>query len=451
MSVRTLSNRSFIKGSTITFLSGIISLVVGIGTTVVLARFLGPEGRGIYAIANLLPAFIVTFGNLGIGSATVYYVARGDFRRQEILGNNVLLSLVMGGLGVVAGFVVVLLFRETVFPNVGTPFLLLALSLVPVMIFFNYIQSVLLGAQQIAEYNYVQIMYSALFLAFGSLALVWLNSGVTGAILSDFLAYLVVVVLVFQLARKLTGGVDLTPNRFYIKQAVSYGVQVHLSNILAFLNYRVDMFMVNWFLGPAAVGFYAVGVGMVEKLWLISQSAAIVLYPKVAAERDDARLKIFTPLVARTVLWTTALAALMLALLSRWILLVLYSEAFLPAADALQALLAGVVTLGAGRVLANDMSGRGFPQLNIYSSAIAVITNVVLNIIWIPQYGIVGAAWASTVSYTVLFLSVLMFYCHLSGNSWAKVVFPQRGDWALYWQTSKAFYRWALAKVRLVL
>jgi len=427
-----MSNGKFVRETTVTFTSGILNLCLGIGASVILARALGPEGRGIYALAMLLPSLIVTFGNLGIGPATVYYVARGELRRQEILGTNVLLSVGIGGIGVLAGLIVVLFFRENVFPGVAPGYLLLALVLVPVEVFFSYVRYVLLGAQRIKEFNYVQIAQSVLFLGFVALALLGLKAGVTGAILAGLFTWLVVDALVFHLARRVAGGVDFKPNSSYIKQATAYGIQAHLSNILGFLNYRVDMFLVNGFLGPAAVGLYAVGVGLVERLWMISQAASTVLFPRVAAEKEEDRRKEFTPLVARTVLWTTALGALLLALLSRWIVLLLYSEAFLPAVSALQALLVGIVALSAGRVLSNDIAGRGFPGLNIYTGLAAVATNIVLNLLWIPRYGIVGAAWASTASYTVSFLSALFFYCWLSGNRWIKVVFPQPGDWMIY-------------------
>ena len=432
----------FVKETTVTSASSFLSLLLGVGTSVVLARALGPEGRGIYALAMLLPSLIVTFGNLGIGPATVYYVARGEFRRQEILGNNVLLSVGIGGIGVLAGLIVVLFFREKVFPGVAPGYLLLALVLVPMEVLSSYLRYVLLGAQRIKEFNYVQIAQSVLFLGFITLALLGLKAGVTGAILAELFTWVIVDALVFRLARQVAGGVDLKPNSSYIKRATTYGIQAHLSNILGFLNYRVDMFLVNGFLGPAAVGLYAVGVVLVEKLWMVSQAASTVLFPRVAAENEEQRRKEFTPLVARTLLWTTALGALVLALLARWIVLLLYSEAFLPAVGALQALLVGIVALSAGRVLANDIAGRGFPGLNIYTGLAAVATNVVLNLLWIPRYGIVGAAWASTVSYTVSFFSNLFFYCRLSRNSWSEVVLPQRGDWALYLRVGLAFWQW---------
>lgn len=442
-----MSKGKFVQETAITFVSGVLSLFIGVITSVILARVLGPEGRGIYALAVLLPSLIVTFGNLGIGPATVYYVARGEFRREEILGNNILLSIGIGGAGILAGLMVVHFSREALFPNVPPAYLILALALVPGEIFFSYVNYVLLGAQRIKEFNYRQVLQSTLFLGFITLGLLVLKGKVREAILAGLLTWGIVDILVFRLVKRVAGGVSFKPNLSYVKCAVTYGLQAHIANILGFLNYRVDMFLINWFLGPAAVGLYAVGVGLVEKLWMVSHAASTVLFPRVAAESEEERQKEFTPLVARTVLWTTAFGALVLALFGRWIVLLLYSKAFLPAVSALQALLVGVVTLSAGRVLANDIAGRGFPGLNIYTSSAAVLTNVILNLLWIPRYGIVGAAWASTASYTVSFFGALFFYCRLSGNRWTSVVLPQRGDWVVYLKTGRTLWEWLGAKV----
>jgi O-antigen/teichoic acid export membrane protein len=446
-----MSSGEFVRGTTVTFIGGILNLLLGIGASTILARVLGPEGRGIYALAALLPSLIVTFGNLGIGPATVYYVARGEFRREEVLGNNVLLSIGINGIGVPAGLFMIFFFREIVFPGVPPSYLFLALVLAPVEFFFSYVNYTLLGAQCIKEFNYVQIVRSVLFLAFIAFALLVVRGGVSGAILAGLFTWLTVDAMVFRLALRIAGGVDLKPNISYMKRVTKYGVQAHLASVLGFLNYRVDMFLINGFLGPGAVGFYSVGVGLVEKLWMISQAASTVLFPRIAAESEEQRRKEFTPLVARAVLWTTALGALALIPLSRWIVILLYSEAFLPAVDALQALLVGIVLLSVWRLLANDIAGRGFPELNIYTSLAAVVTNVVFNLLWTPCYGIEGAAWASTVSYAVSFFGALFFYCRLSGNPWTVVLLPQRGDWVLYRRTMVALEQWAHTKVRRVL
>lgn len=429
----------FIKETAATFISGIINLIIGIGISVILARVLGPEQRGIYAMATLFPSLIVTFGNLGIGPATAYYVARGSFSRREILGNSVLLSWGIGGIGIIIGLVIVSFCREVIFPKVSEVYLLVAIILIPLEVFFSYVRYVLLGAQRIKDFNYVQVVQSVLTFIFILCALLGLKMGVTGAILAMALTFMLVNGLTYKIAKKISGGIDFHINSLYLRSTIKYGIKVHLSNVLGFLNYRVDMFILNWFLGPSSVGLYAVGVSLVEKLWMVSQAASTVIFPRVAAETKNDKLRDFTPLVVKTVLWISVLGAMILALFSRRIVLLLYSKDFLPSVSALQALLVGTIALSAGRVLANDIAGRGFPSLNIYTGIVAVLINIILNLLFIPRYEIVGAAWASTVSYVVSFLGYLFFYCRVSGNKFTKVLFIQHSDLIIYKQKLNLF------------
>ena len=441
----------FVKRTGGTFGARTISLIAGITTSIILARLLGPEGKGVYTIAALLPALIVTFANLGIGPATVYYVARGRYLRQEIVGNNIVSALVIGTLGVLGGLIVVLFFQKNVFPGVAQGYLLLALALIPGSLLFSYLQTILLGAQRFKEYNLIALIQPLLFLAFIVIALWILKTGIVGALVAGVSAWLLTDIVLLLWVRKVAGGVSFKLNLTYLRKASIYGIQAHLGNILAFLNYRIDIFLVNGFLGPTAVGFYSIGVGLVEKLWLLPQAASTVLFPRVAAETDEQRSKDFTPLVARTVLWVTALGALVILLLSRWLIILLYSTAYLPSVKPLQFLLPGIVALSVAAVLANDIAARGRPILNTYAGAAGLVTNVVLNLLWIPRYGIAGAAAASTASYTVILILRLLFYCSLTGNSLTKTLLPQKNDWSLYWNAWLTLAQWIKDKVKVAL
>ena len=88
----------------------------------------------------------------------------------------------------------------------------------------------------------------------------------------------------------------------YIKEAFGYGVKVYLGNIIGLLHYRVDLLLLNIFMNPAAVGIYSIAVAIADKLWMISQSAGLVLFPRVSSETDENRLSKLTPLVCRSIL-----------------------------------------------------------------------------------------------------------------------------------------------------
>jgi len=441
----------FAKDTTITFVTRILTLILGLVSSVIIARFLGPEGKGVYALAVLLPSLIVTFANLGIGQAAVYYIGRGKYPPKEIFGNNIILSLVLGTFSVIIGLLIVFFFQNLVFPGIARCYLLLMLVLIPLDLFFSYVNMMLLGLQRIKEYNAISIGKTITFLGLIAIALWGLKIDIIGAILANIMATLLADVLLLFKAKRVANGISFQLNKAYIKESFLYGIKAQLSNILSFLYLRLDIFLIGALMSPLAVGYYSVAVGIAEKLWLIPQSASTVLFPKVASEKDEKRRKEFTPLVSRATLFVTSLGALAVYFLSRWVILFLFSKAYLPAVRALQILLLGIVATSGSMPLGNDLAARGKPILNAYCNMVAVIVNLSLNLIWIPKFGIEGAAWATSVSYGIAFIGRILLYCRLSGNRWTIVVFPQRGDWALYWKTAASLGRWAWAKVRVVL
>ncbi|NPA93750.1 MAG: flippase [Chloroflexi bacterium] len=429
------NKQGFVRGMAITMGSRLIALVIGLGASAVLARALGPEGKGMYALAVLLPSMIVALGSFGLDSATIYYTAREEISWRIILGNNVVLSFVQGFLGILAGFIIVRVFHENLFKDIAISILNFSLVLIPINFFFHSVRYILWGAQRVKEFNQVILIQRGIFFILSVVVLWAFNMGVIGAIGATFISILAAAVLAFHWAKMISGGVVLSLNPVYIRKAFTYGFQAYLANILGFLNYRADMFLVNWLMGPAAAGLYGTGVDIIERGWLISQVAGAMIFPRVAAAKNSRTKLLLTPLVARTVFWITAGGVVVLVFISDWLVYFLYSEAFLPAARALRGLAIGVISLSVGRVLSNDIAGRGRPVFNIYVGLATIVVNVILNFLWIPRYGIEGAAWASSVSYTISFLGALYFYCRLSGNHWTMIIFPQKEDLVIYYKT----------------
>jgi len=56
----------------------------------------------------------------------------------------------------------------------------------------------------------------------------------------------------------------------------------------------------------------------------------------------------------------------------------------------------------------------------------------ILNVLWIPKFGISGAAWATSISYTFAFIMTTIVYSKVSGNSATEIIFIQKSDIALY-------------------
>jgi O-antigen/teichoic acid export membrane protein len=180
------------------------------------------------------------------------------------------------------------------------------------------------------------------------------------------------------------------------------------------------------------VGFYVISVGIAEKLWMLSQTVSTVLYPKLASMKDEGEKNRFTPVISRNVLLITVAGAFAIFLLSKWLILLLFSEEYLPSIRPLQVLLIGVIALSVTRLLSSDIDARGKPIINTYIGFIVVITNMILNILLIPKFGIMGAAWATSISYSLNLIVKLFVYCRLSGNPVADVIMFKKSDIKLY-------------------
>ena len=429
-----MSNK-FIKNTTITFATRILNLLLGTGASVIIARVLGPSGKGIYSLVLLLPAMIFMFSHLGIGAATVYYVAQKKYSVKDIFNSNIVLGLLISILSILAGLIIIFFFQDEIVPGVPKKYLLLALLLLPLKIFTEYIINILLGLQKIKKFNLINPARTLTFLVLIIILLLGFGFGIMAAIVASIISLVVSGSLTFYWTFKETNiltKISLKLNKSYIKNIFSYVFKTYLSAIFNLLHLRFDMFMINLYLTPMAVGFYSIAVGLTEKLWLISQSAGLVLFPRVSSEKDPKKFKQFTPLVFRTSILLTAGAAIILFFWGHQVIMVLFSKSFSSSIQPFKILLIGIIATSGSRILGNDLFGRGKPMLNTYAAAVSVILNISLNIFWIPRWGIIGAAWATAISYNITLLMTIIMYSRVSGNSLAKIIFIQKSDLHLY-------------------
>jgi Na+-driven multidrug efflux pump len=95
-------------------------------------------------------------------------------------------------------------------------------------------------------------------------------------------------------------------------------------------------------------------------------------------------------------------------------------------------LLIGTFVISGWEILANDFAARGKPILNTYIIGISVLINVVLNILFIPKWGISGAAMATAISYFFMFFVTVIVYSKISGNKIKNIIFLQKKDLWVY-------------------
>ncbi len=402
--------------------------VLLLATNVVAARFLGPTGRGQYALAVTVATIAFTLGNLGISPASTFLVARKVFPPASALATTIWVSVISGSAAAGLAGALVIQAHGHLLHGIPISYLLISLSAVPFAVLVLNVQGIFLGLERFGDYNVVTVVQSGLIFLSLTFALTTAGAGVSGAVVGFAASIAVVSAVSTGRAYRVVGSQHFRASRAYARAAVRYGIKVHLSNVLSLLGYRVDLFIINLVINPASVGLYVIAVATAERIWMLSLAASSVILPRVASERDEDVRRAMTPAVARTTLWLTALGAAVLFVLSDWLVVALYSSAFRDAVRPLQLLLPGIVLFAPARVLANDLAGRGRPGVNAACGAAGLTANVALNVVLLPRYGVDGASIASTVSYALVFGLTVIAYCTLSRNSLAAIVLPKRAD-----------------------
>jgi O-antigen/teichoic acid export membrane protein len=395
-------------GSTV--LSQAMILLVSLVTTAITARWLGPEGKGNLALALLIPGMLSLFLGFGLNTANVYFTGSRRLPITALIANSMVFSL----LGTLLGFLIVLLlvsFRvlPVIVPGVPVRHVLLGMLTLPLGLLISNLSSVLLGLRRIMTLNILSVLQAALAVPLLFLFVVWLGMGVPGAILVPLVASaLIVAGNAFCLRRE---GVAFWPrwDLRVIRPTLAYGMKGYVGNLLQFFNYRLDAFIVNAFVGPAGVGIYGAAVLMAELLWHLPNSVGFVIFPK-AVSTDHTAMNRFTPRVFWIVLAISSVGAMGLALFGKLAIRLVFSDAFLAAYVPLLVLLPGVVLLGVGKVLTNDIAGRGYPHYNSIVAGLTLVITVALDLLLIPRMGVLGAAMASSVAYSSTFLLATVFY-----------------------------------------
>ena len=419
----------FVRDTIITFSATILGVILALISTVLVARVLGPEGKGGYTLLLLIPNMLGMAGNLGLAIANAYFGGSKKAGWSELVSNSLISGLVVGT-ALAGGFAAYYFaFHPHFLREIEWKWLVAALPMVPLDLLRTYFNHCLLGQKRIRAYNAMQVVPGLLSLVLVAIAL-GLNGGVLGVLLTVDVSVGFSAVLSLWLVLRVTKLTWSFHPRLFV-DSVKYGMQGHFGNIIQFFNYRLDTLMLAYFMDVADVGYYSIAVTLAEALWYLPSTVGTMIFARtIGLSSDEANRT--TPRICRNTLLITLLASLAVFLLGRYVILLLYGSEFLPSVRPLWILLPGIVSLSVYKVLGNEIAGRGKPVINSIALGVSLVVNFFLNWLLIPRWGISGAAFASTVSYTVTAVMTLVVFTRMSGNSWFDTIVVKGEDLKIY-------------------
>lgn len=411
------------------FATRVATFGLALAATFALARLLGPDGRGIYYIVLLTPTLGFAIAQLGLPAAMTFFAGRG--RSVASLQRVGLITALGASAFVLAATLLLLPALETnVLRTAPDGPLRLMLVALPIQFALSLTSSLLYGRQDVRNLNLILIAQGVAALL-GILVFVGLlNLAVEGAVaaylISNGLAAVALIVEVRRLGLGATGD-GTTGEPIGVREFVSYGLRLYPQNVTSFFSYRADVFLLSLLLGdPVAIGLYSLSVNLAELAFYVPDSVAAVFYPRVAGSpRDEADRS--APIVGRQTILMTVLAIAALipaAIVAVRVLL----PAFVACLPAFFVLMPGILALSLSKILASYLTGIAHPRPVALAAIAALIINLSLNLLFIPRWGIVGAAGASVVSYSAHAAMLLAASSRLSGSRPRAFVVPTRTE-----------------------
>jgi O-antigen/teichoic acid export membrane protein len=417
----------------ILFATSVLTTGIAFLIGLMLARLLGPAGKGDFYLLTLLPATLTVLIQLGLPQAFGYFAARGQ--TVGINAKSVVLTVALGFPALLVTILLIPILRTTIMDFLDPYEIILGVCVLPLLLMATFTTGTLLGRQAVRWYASVNIGLTIASLCIYVTIVGILGFGLVGAL------WAAVLVACIGPAGYLIGSMRATrrianPQRVTYRELLRYGLPLYPGNLTQYFSARVDVYLLAWLLpNPAApLGLYSMAVTMAQTVFFFPTAVSTIFFPYVVeASREDSGRHV--AMVSRVTLIVTAGFALALAPAATVMIHVIL-PAFEGALPAFYILLPAIVSLSLVRVLSSYLAGLAMTGWLSSVNVASLGLNVVANLILIPPLGIVGAALASLISYSASALALSVRASRLSEGSVSDFWIPRPGDVRFAFETT---------------
>ncbi|MSR75241.1 MAG: hypothetical protein EXS14_07215 [Planctomycetes bacterium] len=424
------------------FATKALGLLLMFVSGVLLARTLGPAGKGSVDVALSLFALLMLLYP-SLEEPQLLLLARDASCAGRLVGNALLAALLLGSviwvvfeLAFTADTGVLGFLHPRAAANGADVFTLRWLVLAaPFEILARVLAGVLQGRRNMRAFNAVHLARNSALLLAVILLAVATDGGVRGAVqawaLSSVAAALCALVGVMRDAGIRATGFGIGFPLLWAQ--ISGGLRVQGAVVAAAVILSGDQLILWHFHGAGAVGPYALAAALSGQLRRFVVQPVKEMLGSALAQHAGDRVALATSIASgsRRVVALLLPPTLLLALLAWPLLRGVYGEGFMIGSVPLLILLPGGLMWACAVVLSWWLVAQNrLVLLTLIGLGIAAV-NVALNLLLIPQQGAVAAAWTSTACYALHLLVLALIFRAGGGCGWRGLL-PGAADFALW-------------------
>jgi O-antigen/teichoic acid export membrane protein len=370
-----------------------------------LVRVIGEGQYGYYALvmATFLP--LRKLFNMGLFEASKTYVTRAEGDVETTLTTS---SVLLHTAALVVGVpvLVLVILALPVEPVLQTSYLVIIPALVGEQL-YNFGRGVLhsRGRESLVE---PLIPLRSVILAAVGLWLAHQGYGVPGVFAGFAAGFMIAGVGAMVLAVREVGvpvRALITVDRESLQTLIRFGVPSMAMGIAIIGLYKTDVLLVGYFLSSTQTGYYRAALQVSEFIWVVAVAMEMMMIQTTTGLWSDGEHDKITELLGRMIKYVVLLTTLLVIgvfVLNDEFLRTYFGAGFIASEQPLKILLPGVLFFSVARVIWPVMQAGGHLRglLGIIYGSLA--TNILLNLLLIPRFGIVGASISTSFSYGLM-------------------------------------------------
>ena len=346
-------------------LTGLAGQVCLLASGIVIARLLGPSGRGYFALLVLFPTILVQLGLLGLPQALANQLAQCRSHARPLLRDIKACFVVQWLLIGAAHAIILILFTRNESTDIVIAGIMTAVS-VPGIILQAYGLAGLQGLQMYRAFNILRLSVVAGW-ALTALVLFCANQSALPFVAGSWaVVQFVFALFIFSTFNK-NGLRQSTPTKgstYSRPDMLRFGLKGMLGHIGPLETFRLDQLVVGLFFNPMLLGIYVVAQAFTNTPRFIAQSIGYVAFPTIAGmEQQRVRSLSILNYVFAVAAVSIPIAGLLMLFMPELVYL-LFGDEFSAAIPIARILLVGAVFGALRKVIVEALRGLSFPQFS---------------------------------------------------------------------------------------
>ncbi|MEZ4777181.1 MAG: flippase [Bacteroidia bacterium] len=215
----------------------------------------------------------------------------------------------------------------------------------------------------------------------------------------------------------------------WLKWLFGYGKFVVGTNLGSMFIKSIDQLMLGIMMSPVAVAIYGTAIKVANLVEVPTQSIAAIVFPKSAQKIEKEGKESVKQLYEKSVGVILALiipGVIFVLLFPEWILKIIAGDEYLEAAQLLQVTMLYGLFVPFARQFGTMLDAMGKPHINFFIVMISAVLNIVFNYIFINFWGVIGAAYATLITYLIVFiLNQIILYREIKVRTFQTFVYAK--------------------------